>query len=217
MTDGSAVSPEIPIGVVVLAGGHSRRLGVDKSLLEVDGEPLLVRAVRRLGVLSRDLVVVTNDATRYESLALAARLVPDEKPGLGSLMGIYSGLRAMRRSHALVVACDMPFLNLPLLRYMASLVPRYDVVVPRVDSLLEPLHAIYGKSCLPFMEELLDRGERKITAFFNRVQVRYVDQTELDEFDPDHLSFVNVNTPQDWLRVQELLGLGIPSQLNASV
>jgi molybdopterin-guanine dinucleotide biosynthesis protein A len=211
MADDSAVSPGIPLSVVVLAGGHSERLGRDKSLLELDGEPLLARAVQRLGALSDDLVVVTNDAPRYESLSLAARFVPDEKPGMGSLMGIYSGLQAVRHAHALVVACDMPFLNLPLLRHMASLAPGYDVVVPRLGSLLEPLHAIYGKSCLPFMKELLDRGERKIVAFFHSVRVRYVNGAELDRFDPDHLSFVNVNTPQDWVRVQELSCLGAVS------
>ena len=211
MADDSAVSPEMPLSAVVLAGGHSKRLGRDKSLLELDGEPLLAREVQRLGALSDDVVVVTNDAPRYESLSLAARFVPDEKPGMGSLMGIYSGLQAVRHAHALVVACDMPFLSVPLLRHMASLAPGYDVVVPRLGSLLEPLHAIYGKSCLPFMEELLDRGERKIVSFFRRVRVRYVNSAELDRFDPDHLSFVNVNTPQDWVRVQELVGLGTVS------
>lgn len=217
MADDSAVPRETRLSVVVLAGGHGRRLGQDKSLLKVDGVPLLARTVQRLGTLTDDLVVVTNDGPRYESLALAARIVPDEKPGIGSLMGIYSGLRAARHSHALVVACDMPFLNLPLLRYMASLVPKHDVVVPRLGSLLEPLHAIYGKSCLPFIEELLGRGERQIIAFFYRVQVRYVEEAELERFDPDHLSFVNVNTPEDWVRVQKLLGPGTASQLNSPV
>lgn len=193
------------LSVVILAGGHSRRLGRDKSLLELDGQPLLARTVQRLDALGDDLVVVTNDAARYESLSLAARFVPDEKPGMGSLMGIYSGLQATCHPHALVLACDMPFLDLPLLRYMASLAPGHDVVIPRLGSLLEPLHAIYGKSCVPIIEELLDRGERKIVAFLQSVRVRYVEEAELDRFDPDQLSFVNVNTPQDWVRVQELL------------
>lgn len=193
------------LSVVILAGGHSRRLGRDKSLLELDGQPLLARTVQRLDALGDDLVVVTNDAARYESLSLAARFVPDEKPGMGSLMGIYSGLQATCHPHALVLACDMPFLDLPLLRYMASLAPGHDVVIPRLGSLLEPLHAIYGKSCVPIIEELLDRGERKIVAFLQSVRVRYVEEAELDRFDPEHLSFVNVNTPQDWVRVQTLL------------
>ena len=120
-------------------------------------------------------------------------------------MGIYSGLRAARYPHALVVACDMPLLSLPLLRYMLPLANGSDVVIPRVAGLLEPLHAIYGKACLPAMGRLLDQGQRQIIAFFGQVRVRYVEEDEIARCDPHHLSFVNVNTPEDWERVQRLL------------
>jgi molybdopterin-guanine dinucleotide biosynthesis protein A len=193
------------ISVVILAGGESRRLGIDKSLLEVEGQPLLARTVQTLATLSDDLAVVTNEAARYQALGLGVRFVPDEKRGMGSLMGIYSGLRVARYGHALAVACDMPFLSLPLLRYMAPLTEGYDVVTPRLNGLVEPLHSIYGKACLPFMAELLDQGRRKITSFFPKVRVRYVEEQELEAFDPSHLSFVNVNTAEDWEMVQRLL------------
>lgn len=196
------------ISVVILAGGQSRRLGIDKSLLEVEGQPLLARTVQTLAAFSDDLVVVANETARYRSLDLGVRFVPDEKRGMGALMGIYSGLKAARNSHALAVACDMPFLSLPLLRYMVPLAKGSDVVIPRRKGLVEPLHSIYGKACLPFMAELLDQGRRKITAFFSQVRVRYVEEQELAAFDPSYLSFVNVNTPEDWERVQRLLGQG---------
>jgi molybdopterin-guanine dinucleotide biosynthesis protein A len=196
------------ISVVILAGGQSRRLGIDKSQLEVEGQPLIARTVQTLAALSDDLVVVTNEPARYRSLNLAVRFVPDDKRGMGSLMGIYSGLKAARYGHALAVACDMPFLSLPLLRYMVPLCEGNDVVIPRLDGLVEPLHSIYGKACLPFMAELLGQGRRKITAFFPQVRVRYVEESELAVFDPAYLSFVNVNTPEDWEAVQRLLGPG---------
>jgi molybdopterin-guanine dinucleotide biosynthesis protein A len=202
-TTGSAADP--PASVLILAGGQSQRLGQDKSLLMLAGQPLLVRTVHRLAALSDDLIVVTNQPQRYERFALPARLIPDERRGVGSLMGIYSGLRAARHDHALAVACDMPFLNLPLLRYMLSLVDDYDVVIPRLDGLLEPLHAVYSKACLPHIRSLLDQGQRQIIAFFDRVRVRYVERDELDRFDPLHRSFMNVNTPADWECVQSLL------------
>jgi molybdopterin-guanine dinucleotide biosynthesis protein A len=189
----------------VLAGGQSKRLGRDKALLEVHGQALVTRTIQKLTALSDDLLVVTGEPARYAPLGLPARLISDERPGVGSLMGIYSGLRASRHTHALAVACDMPFLNLPLLRYMVPLADGYDVVIPRLGGFLEPLHAIYGKSCLPFMAGLLEQGRRQIVAFFDHVRVRYVEQGEIERFDPHHLSFVNVNTPGDWERVQELL------------
>jgi molybdopterin-guanine dinucleotide biosynthesis protein A len=202
---GSAALAEQAISVLVLAGGQSSRLGENKAFLLLDGQPLVARTVHKLAALSDDLVIVANDRERYEALDLPVRLVPDERPGVGSLMGIYSGLRAARNRHALVVGCDMPYLNLALLRYMVPLADDHDVVIPRVGGFLEPLHAIYGRACLPAMKRLLDRGRRQIIAFFDEVRVRYVEEGEVDRFDPQHLSFVNVNTRQDWDRVQGLL------------
>ncbi|MGD8487748.1 MAG: molybdenum cofactor guanylyltransferase [Anaerolineae bacterium] len=190
--------------IVILSGGKSTRLGQDKSLLELEGQPLIARAAHRLAALSDDLIIVANDREQYEPLALPARLVPDVRRGEGALMGIYSGLLAARHPYALAVACDMPFLNLPLLRYMLSLIDGYDVIIPRLDGYLEPLHAIYAKSCLPHMANLLDQGRRQIIAFFDQVRVRYVEQ-ELGDLDPQQLSFLNVNTPADWARAQSLV------------
>lgn len=191
--------------VVILAGGKSSRLGRDKSFLLVEEQPLVSRVVQKLSILSDDLVVVTNDPVRYEPLDLPARLVPDERRGEGSLMGVYSGLKAAHHPQVLAVACDMPFLCLPLLRHMLPLAAGYDVVIPRVGGYLEPLHAIYGQACLPAMARLLAQGRRQIIAFFHEVRVRYVEEEAVDRFDPRHLSFVNVNTPADWEQAQRLL------------
>jgi molybdopterin-guanine dinucleotide biosynthesis protein A len=196
-----------PTSVVILAGGRSSRLGRDKSLLEVNGQPLVTRTVHTLSDLSDDLVIVANDPDRFEALALPARFVPDEIRGIGALMGVYSGLKAVRHPRALVVACDMPFLSLPLLRYMLPLAPGHDVVIPRLNNYLEPLHAVYDRSCLPSMKRLLDQGRRQIIAFFPEVRVRFVEEAEVDQFDPQRLSFVNVNTVEDWQQVQTLLAM----------
>ncbi len=194
------------ISAIVLAGGQSTRLGRDKSFLIVDGVPLIERTVRILEGLSDDLIVVANDSQRYASLGSAARLVPDERPGVGALMGVYSGLKAARHDHALVLACDMPFLSLPLLRYMIALAAAHDVVIPRARGHLEPLHAIYGKACLGPMADLLDRDQLKIITFLDSVRVHYVEEAEIELLDPGHLSFLNVNTPADWARIRRNLG-----------
>jgi molybdopterin-guanine dinucleotide biosynthesis protein A len=189
---------------VILAGGRSRRLGMDKSLLELDGQSLLARTVYKLTALSGDIIVVTNNPESYEHLALEARFVPDEQPGAGALMGVYSGLKAAVHDSALTVACDMPFLNVPLLHY--QLLKRYghDVVVPRLGNMLEPLHAVYSKRCLPFMAALLDQGRRQIIAFFGEVKVYHVDEHEIALCDPLHLSFLNVNSLSDWQLAQKV-------------
>lgn len=205
MAEDTRSFPDLGTSVVILAGGKSRRFGMDKSLLELDGQSLLARTVQRLAVLSDDVIVVTSNPEHYEHLALEVRFVPDEQPGEGSLMGVYSGLKAALHGSALTVACDMPFLNISLLQHMVSMSASHDVVVPRMDGMLEPLHAIYGKRCLPFMARLLADGRRQIVAFFGDVEVHYVEEPVIDRLDPLRLSFLNVNSPIDWKLAQKVL------------
>lgn len=192
-----------PVSVIVLAGGLSRRLGADKAFLEMDGQSLIQRIVTKMSSLSGDVVVVTNSADKFSHLG--TRLIKDVYPGKGALGGIYSGLLAAQNEHSVVVACDMPLLDLDLLRYMILLAHDQDVVIPRVDGFLEPLHTVYSRRCLEPINELLAQGGLKILDFFPKVRVRYVEEEEVNIFDPEHLSFWNVNTPADWERLQDLL------------
>lgn len=190
---------------MILAGGRSQRLGIDKALLELGGQPLLSRAVDKLASISHDLIVVTNNPGAYESLGLKVRFVPDEQPGEGALMGVYSGLKAAYHDSAIAVACDMPFMSVPMLRYMLPEVARCDVVIPRFNDLLEPLHALYSKGCLPSMAASLAQGRRQIVSFFDDVEVCYIEEPVVVRFDPLRLAFMNVNTRADWQLAQEML------------
>jgi molybdopterin-guanine dinucleotide biosynthesis protein A len=185
----------LTVSSIVLAGGQSSRLGADKSFVNVNGQSLIERIVAKLARLSDDVIIVTNSPEKYDHLG--TRLVGDIYPGRGALGGIYSGLRTAANAYSLVAACDMPFLDLNLLRYMILLARGHDVVIPRIGGLLEPLHAIYSKSCLEPIERLLARGGLKIIDFFSEVRVRYIEEEDVDIFDPQHLSFFNVNTPSD--------------------
>jgi molybdopterin-guanine dinucleotide biosynthesis protein A len=188
---------------IVLAGGQSRRLGTNKAVVNVGGVPLIERVLAHLRALSDDLVIVANGPEPYSSLG--GRVVGDEWPGMGSLGGIYSGLRAGRYERGLVVACDMPFLNARLLRRMIDLSREYDVVMPRFDDgRMEPLHAVYGRACLAPMEAQLRQGDLRIINILPHLRVRYLTQSEIDALDPQHLSFFNVNTRQDLERARAL-------------
>ena len=117
---------------------------------------------------------------------------------------IFSGLQASSNHHSLVVACDMPFLNLALVRHMQSLAGAYDVVIPRVQQFTEALHAIYSKRCLPHIESRLRAGDLQVTGFLPDVRVGYVEQAEIEIFDPDHLSFFNINSQEDLQKAYEI-------------
>lgn len=189
-----------PISSVILAGGKSRRMNANKAFLEIGGRPLIERVVEKVARVAEEVILVTNTPDAYAYLELL--MIPDIFPGKGSLGGIYSGLKAANQSHVLVTACDMPFLNAALLRFLVVLSPGYDVVVPRTEQGLEPLHAIYAKSCLPAIEHLLAHDSLKIADFFSQVRVRYVGQEEMAVLDPEGLSIFNVNRPEDlaWAR-----------------
>ncbi len=193
----------LPLTAVVLAGGQSRRLGRDKALLEFGGQTLLARTVETLAPLCREVIVVTNSPQAHAHPA--ARLVGDLLPGMGSLGGIYSGVTAAQTHYSLVVGCDMPFLNPDVVSYLASQTPGFDVIMPRRGEMLEPLHSIYSKPCLPFIKALLDKRHLRIYDFLPNVRVRYVEESELTPWDPDHRSFRNINTPQDLAEVRALL------------
>ena len=198
------------LSAAVLAGGASSRMGRDKSLLTLHGERLIERVVQRIQSLSDDIMVVTNHAEKYNFLAGSVQFVPDVTgPGQGPLAGIASALRAAQHSRVLIVATDMPFLNIALLRHLAALDPTADVIVPVIaeDGYPETLHAIYRKSALPAIEAQLAAGKRKITRFFRHVRVREVPRHEIEAFDPTLRSFFNANTPQEWAEAEQLAGL----------
>ena len=191
---------------IILAGGLSRRLGRNKALERVGGERLIDRALGRVSAVADEVSLVVANRGQAAALSLPAnvRVVTDEYPDSGSLGGIYSGLNAAGSDWGLVVACDMPFLNVGLLRRMLSLRAGFDVVVPRPEGWPEPTHALYRKSCLRHIRPRLEAGRFKIAGFFEDVRVRAVSQAEVAEFDPDRLSFFNVNTQADLERAEAL-------------
>lgn len=191
------------ISVAILAGGQSRRMGQDKAFLPVGGRPVIERVIARVSPLTDDLFINANDAAKYLPLGLPVR--PDVYPDKAALGGIYSAIYHARHPRVLVVACDMPFLNPALLRHLAGLAPTADVVVPVINPPQpETMHAVYSKNCLPAIEPRLLAGRLRIIGFFDDVTVRRVSRDEAARFDPDLYSFLNMNTPEDWQKVQAL-------------
>ena len=198
------------ISVVILAGGISRRLGRDKAAEPFGDETLLHRVVRRASeaVGSNDVVIVVADTSQSERAPadIPHCLVLDALPGSGTLGGIYTGLEAARNEWALVVACDLPFLSTPLLRYMTGLRDGVDAVAPVIGGRPEPTHALYSRRCIPAISQRLQAGQLKAAGFLDLVRVRYVDEDEARRFDPELLSFFNVNRPEDLAQAIEIAG-----------
>lgn len=183
---------------VILAGGESRRMGCDKSLLPVEGARFIDHIYRRLVALFDEVIIVTNSPGLYADIP--CRKVPDIYYGKGALAGIHSGLCHARHERIFAVACDMPFLNAEVIHGLCLQADQGAVVVPQSPRGPEPLHALYHKSCLPAIEAVLDDGRRRIIAFFSEVRVHEVSLAELALHDPEGRSFRNINTPEEYFQ-----------------
>ena len=181
---------------VVLAGGKSSRMGQPKSLLLFDGEPLIVHIVRALNQMFAETVIVA--APEQELPDLPAILVRDEVAYQGPVGGIHYGLKAASGKICFVTSCDVPFLNAALISHLTSRIANHDVVVPYWENRFQPLHAAYRTSVLSLLQEQLDRGELRPVYLFDKVRTRRIGEDEIRRFDPEGLSFFNMNTPDDY-------------------
>jgi molybdopterin-guanine dinucleotide biosynthesis protein A len=171
-------------------------MGRPKALLPFDSGPLIVHTVRTLRTYFAEVVVVA--APNQELPALPITLVRDEVAYQGPVGGILYGLRAASHEVCFVTSCDAPFLNLRLVAYLLSLIDNYDVVVPFWEERLQPLQAVYRRSVAPLLQEQLQRGELRPIFLYKKVRTYEVPAEDIRRFDPEGLSFRNLNSPEDY-------------------
>jgi molybdopterin-guanine dinucleotide biosynthesis protein A len=181
---------------IVLAGGRSSRMGTPKALLPFDGEPLILHIVRRLQPRFDELVVVAAPGQALPPMPVT--LVHDEVAFQGPVGGIRNGLEAALGEFAFVTSCDAAFSSPALMSHLLSLRDDNDVVVPRWDDRFQPLFAVYRRTVLPILDAQLASGELRPVYLFDKVRTRTVDEDEVRRFDPDGVSFFNMNRPQDY-------------------
>jgi len=159
---------------IIMAGGPSRRLGQDKSMLDVAGEPMIKHIYDQLRPHFNQILISSNDVSKYDFVGV--EVVPDRIWGQGPLMGIASAMESSANEMNFVIACDVPQVDTFLMRRMLRECRDCDGVVPRlVDSRYEPLFAVYRKSTLKAMNKLLASGERKIDEVYNHCEISYID------------------------------------------
>ena len=187
----------------VLAGGRGRRIGGDKPSLEVGDKTLVRYAVDALRSVGLEVALVLRPDQPVPLTAHTIATVRDEIEDAGPLAGLQALLRWLPVEWAVVTACDQPFLAPPLLRGLLTQ-PRdhVDVVMPEGHDGPEPLPALYRRTCLPAVETALARGERSLRELVARLRSRRVPQEQVRRWDPDLVSFVNVNTPDDLERAR---------------
>lgn len=195
-----ACPPAMPVRLpditaVVLVGGQSRRMGQDKAFLAVDGVPVIERILSALQGCFEHLLLVGDRPERFAGYRL--QVVPDSYPG-SSLGGLYTGLQHAETDLIFVTSCDIPFPNPELIRLICTASASCDAVVPATTGGLEPLFALYRKSCLPLMQAALEAGQYRINAVLGQLNVTTITPEQLAQIDPAGRALLNINTPQEY-------------------
>lgn len=182
----------------VLVGGAGRRMGRDKALLSFEGVPLAHRLAERVRSAAGSATLV---GSRRLYATLGWPIIEDRFPGRGPLAGIHSLLKQSAAEWNLVVACDLPFLSAPFLRFLLRAATETSaegaqLVVP-VSSRGYELAAVLRRDCLPAAEAALAGGDYRLSGFYARLRRREIAAAEWRRFDPRGLLFQNVNTPED--------------------
>ena len=185
---------------LILSGGKSSRMGKNKALIEIDGTPIIHRVHSLFKKLFQEVIIVTHQKDLFSDLD--SKIYSDIIPNRGALGGLYTGLFFSSYSFCFCVACDMPFLNELIIEYLIKNMDSYDVVVPRTEDGLEPLHAIYSKNCLGSIKGVMEKGEYKIIDFYPMVKVKVIDEIHFTALDPMKKAFINVNTPEELLLIK---------------
>lgn len=194
------------VTAAILAGGKASRMGgVNKALLEIGGRSMIEREIEVLDSIFDETIIITNNPEHYQSLDKP--LFVDVIPGKGSLGGLYTGLIKAKNHYCFFVPCDMPFLNTKVIDYLLSSLDEHDIVIPRINGHLEPMHAIYSKKCIPFIQTLLEGDDLKIKQLFAEVDTFEISEDCIRNFDPAFDFIINVNTPEDFEKAKKKLFL----------
>jgi len=190
---------------LLLAGGRSHRFGRDKRVVRLNGEALWTITLGKLRRVAGGRVMIAGGG----GLALyrhgsRVEKVPDAVIGGGPLAALVAGLQ--RSSNGLVVlACDLPFLTTSFLAYMLSVPATADVVLPRDQHGLQPLCAVYARSCLPELDRRLAQSSLSLVDFVRSVDYRSLEAADYAQFDPEGVLMTNLNTTQDYDRAQAMV------------
>ncbi len=176
---------------VIMAGGKSKRMGQDKSMLAVNAEPLIKHIFEQLRPHFNQILISSNDTAKYDFLGV--EVVPDEDTGKGPLMGIASALRVSANQINFIIACDIPEVDISFVRQMVRESKGFDAVVPQTrPSQYEPLFAVYRKSVLAAIEESLGSGNNRIIDALSDCRVKYIDMS--------CIGLENLNTMKDYYK-----------------
>ena len=188
---------------LIIAGGKSRRLGIDKRFLDIGGRTCIQRVLDAYRGVFDEILIVADAVELFRSLGV--RVVVDLIPGRAALGGLYTGLHYAASERVFAAAADMPWITPATIQIVLDRACAGDIVIPDLEGKLQPMHAVYSKSCLPFLRTLLEAGTLKVQELCKcpELRVQRIPQAVFTGVDPHLRSFFNINTPEDLAQAKE--------------
>lgn len=180
------------VTAAILAGGSSKRMGRDKALLKIGGLTIIERIICVISPIFKELIIVAKATEKLHYPGI--KVVKDLNDFQNPIVGIYTALKAAKFSRCFVFACDMPFLNPELIRYMVSIHTGCDIIIPQDTSGEHPLHSIYSKRCLAAIKSRIHQKDFKVGDVLKLFKVRRLTNRILLELDPEQTALFNINT-----------------------
>ena len=186
-------------GAIILCGGKSTRMGTSKALLPFGPETMLQRVVRIVREVVSPIVVVSAVDQPLPKLPAEVIVTRDEHEGRGPLEGLRAGLKVLPTDIdcAYVTSCDVPLLEPGFVRQMLDFARGYDIAIVEIDGFAHPLSAVYRRTVLPYVEELLAANRLRPAFLFDEVRTRRVRPEQITA-DPELRTLRNLNTREDY-------------------
>ena len=202
--------------IVIQAGGESKRMGSNKSLMTFLGAPLVMRGINRLFPFCSEMLITSNEPERMGFLDSHVatgrlRIVADDTDARGALVGMRTAFANATNPFVGLVACDMVFPSSSLILHLKKRLEAEgaDVAIPRTSHGYEPFHAVYRReSCLAAVEAAMAAGERRATSWLAQIKAIEVGEDEILRAHPRGGAFVNVNTPEELRDLERRILLG---------
>lgn len=189
----------IKMDALILAGGENKRITVIKGFLEINSRRIIESNVESLKKVFKKVIISTNNPELY--FYIGVPMIGDVVEQRGPMTGILSALVMPDLSDIFVTACDMPFINVILIKYLKDRwEDKWDAVIPVFRKKPQPLFGIYSKRIARNIEESINSGKRGLTEFLQTIEVLYIDEDEFRNIDAEGRSFVNINTMDDFKR-----------------
>tara|TARA_B100000902_G_C27312303_1_gene919119 strand:+ start:1859 stop:2455 length:597 start_codon:yes stop_codon:yes gene_type:complete len=188
------------LAVAILAGGKSKRMGCDKTLLEIDGIPILKRIIDVAEGLSQECLIISNTPHKHDSFGWP--ILSDSYGNTGPLGGLYTALKSINSERLLLLACDMPYMRYDFLNYITTIYTKKDAVVP-FDHLPQPLCSVYKTTLISTIDSLIKKQRLSMRYFLKQIDVLQVLPDQWSHLKADKKLFANINTPEDYATIND--------------